>query len=155
MATHERSAVVGVFTDHFAAQRTVDQLQQAGFSADQIGFVRQSGGTTVGNIPAGEARSDLVMTPVATVAPGGVPAGLGEQGDLMKDLIPEDSVAQTGNFKDALVNMGVPAEEADDYQSELLAGRTVMVVKTADRYEEAIGILRENGAYDVDTPRGA
>ena len=155
MATNERSVVVGVFTDHFDAQRTVDQLQQAGFGADQIGFVRRSGGITEGNIPAGEAKSELVIPPVATVSPGGVPAAVGAQGDALKHLIPEDNVAQTGNFKDALVNMGVPAEEAAYYESELMADRTIMVVKTTDRYEDAIGILRENGASHINTRPGA
>jgi hypothetical protein len=60
-------------------------------------------------------------------------------------------VAKEGSFKDSLVSMGVPAEEADYYQSELMADRTIVVVRTTDRYEEAVGILRANGASHLNT----
>lgn len=109
MATNARSVVVGVFTDHYEAQRAIDTLQRAGFAADQIQFVERGDTTTEGNLPGGK------------------------------------------KLKDALKNMGVPEENADYYENEFEVGRTIVVVGTPDRNEQAIGILRENGAYDVKT----
>lgn len=48
--------------------------------------------------------------------------------------------------------MGVQVEEADYSQSGLVAGRSITVVKTPDRYEEAIDILRENGTNRLFWP---
>ena len=108
MATSARPVVVGVFTDHYEAQRAIDTLQRAGFAADQIQFVERGGTTTEGNLPGGQ------------------------------------------KLKDALKDMGVPEENADYYQNEFEVGRTIVVVRTNDRNEQVMGILRENGAYDVN-----
>jgi hypothetical protein len=43
----------------------------------------------------------------------------------------------------------VPEDEARYYQDELNAGKTIVTVHTADRYEEAVSILRSNGAADA------
>lgn len=77
------------------------------------------------------------------------------------------SGAETGNFLDNLknlftghkttitaddfVNMGVPKQDADFYQSELAAGRTVVLVRAADLQPSALRILRQFGAYDAAT----
>jgi hypothetical protein len=71
-----------------------------------------------------------------------------------------DSLRNTGpasggkKLRNALVNMGIPEEDADYYQNEFEAGRTIVTVRTTDRYEQVVGILRENGAYDVNTRQG-
>ena len=57
MAMPERSIVVGVFTEHGAADRAIEELQNAGFREDQI-KLEQHG---------------VAATPVAT--PGGVAGG--------------------------------------------------------------------------------
>lgn len=75
------------------------------------------------------------------------------------------SGAETGNFLDSLknlftgrkttitaddfVNMGVPKQDADYYQSELAAGRTVVLVRAGDLQQSALTILRQFGAYDA------
>lgn len=51
----------------------------------------------------------------------------------------------------ALVNIGVPEDEARFYQQELEAGRTIVTVKSPTGYADALNILRRNGAYDVGT----
>ena len=48
--------------------------------------------------------------------------------------------------------MSLQVEEADYSQSGLVAGRSITVVKTPDRYEEAIDILRENGTNRLFWP---
>ena len=52
---------------------------------------------------------------------------------------------------DSLENLGLPEEEATFYNREFEAGRTVVMVNTADRQQEAYEILRRNGAYDFNS----
>jgi hypothetical protein len=52
------------------------------------------------------------------------------------------------------VAMGIPEEEARYYQSEFELGHPIVAVEAGDRREEALLILRTNGAYDITTPRG-
>lgn len=107
MTTNASSLVVGIFTDHYEAQRAIDALQSAGFAGDQIDFMEHDD-TTEGNIS-----------------------------------------------KDSLIKLGIPKEDADRYQNESEAGRTIVVVRTTDSSEQAKGILRENGAYEVNIRQGA
>jgi len=48
----------------------------------------------------------------------------------------------------------VPEEEAQYYESEFQAGRTIVTVQAGNRGSEAIAILRRNGAYDATTRGG-
>jgi uncharacterized protein (TIGR02271 family) len=50
---------------------------------------------------------------------------------------------------DALKELGFGQDEANYYNSEFLAGRTVVTVKDAGRQQEAADILQRNGAYDA------
>jgi FAD/FMN-containing dehydrogenase len=47
--------------------------------------------------------------------------------------------------------MGVPEEEARYYDSEFQAGRTIVTVQAGGRYQEALDILRRQGAYVAST----
>ncbi len=48
---------------------------------------------------------------------------------------------------------GVPEQDAGYYQRELDAGRTIVLVRAAGLQQEALGILRQHGAYDVTARR--
>src|SRR5205823_5741104 len=52
---------------------------------------------------------------------------------------------------DGLVGMGLTHNEANFYNDEFHAGRTVVAVKTHDRQQEAYDILRLSGAYDANS----
>jgi uncharacterized protein (TIGR02271 family) len=49
---------------------------------------------------------------------------------------------------DGLVGMGLPYSEAGFYNREFFAGRSIVVVMSADRRQEAYNILRSFGSYD-------
>ncbi|HEY6409299.1 MAG TPA: YsnF/AvaK domain-containing protein [Ktedonobacteraceae bacterium] len=53
---------------------------------------------------------------------------------------------------ESLTGMGFTQEEAEYYNSEFLAGRTVVTVKDQARQPEAAAILQRNGAYDASRP---
>lgn len=54
--------------------------------------------------------------------------------------------AVAGGFMGAFVSMGVPEEQARQYEQEFKAGRTIVTVKTDDRQQDALNILSNNGA---------
>jgi Heat induced stress protein YflT len=51
-----------------------------------------------------------------------------------------------GGTADDFMRLGVPEQEANYYQHELDAGRTVVLVRVADQQQEVTEILRHNGA---------
>ncbi|MEO8970078.1 MAG: hypothetical protein ABI406_00585, partial [Ktedonobacteraceae bacterium] len=54
--------------------------------------------------------------------------------------------AVAGGFMGAFVRMGVPEEQARQYEQEFKAGRTIVTIKTDDRQQDALNILSNNGA---------
>ena len=55
----------------------------------------------------------------------------------------------TEGILDGLVGMGIPYGEADFYNNEFFAGRTIVAVKANQRQQEAHNILHLSGAYDA------
>lgn len=104
MATTNRSSIVtGVFSDDAQAQQAMNDLQNAGFSSDQIRYSVHKGGNGI---------------------------------------------------LDSLANLGLPQNEANFYNDEFLAGRTIVTINTNDRQQEAYDILMRNGAYDANSRMG-
>ncbi|MCA1644502.1 MAG: YsnF/AvaK domain-containing protein, partial [Chloroflexi bacterium] len=63
--------------------------------------------------------------------------------------------AGVGAITGALVGMGVPKDEAEYYESEVKSGRTLVAVRADGRYDEAQRLLRQHGAYDIETKDAA
>src|SRR2546421_7947679 len=62
------------------------------------------------------------------------------------------SVRKSGTgITNSLENLGLPEQEASFYNQEFEEGRTVVMVNTADRQQEAYDILRRNGGYDFNS----
>lgn len=97
MAMTDRSIVAGVFTDESQAQQAMAELQNAGFSNDQIRYSVHKGGSGI---------------------------------------------------LDSLMGLGFGQDEANFYNKEFMNGRTVVTVKTNDRQQQALDILRRYGGYD-------
>src|SRR5436853_4493153 len=119
MATTNPSTVVGVFVDRAQVEQAIQALERAGFTDQQIGFVRP------GEQPTGEARTDkgtqvaagvggggvvggIVGTAAALLIPGLGPAIAG--GILAATLGGATIGAIAGGLIGALTNMGVPEE---------------------------------------------
>jgi len=196
MTTTEKVTSVGVFTERHLADRAIEELHNAGFSSDQIGFVSREGTTEeqVPLIPAQPSTGTGSMTAPIGVAPAYTPIdadvpppeenkaeataagvvgggviggilgaaaallipGLGPAiaGGILTAVLGGAAIgAVAGGLIGALTSMGVPEDEARFYQDELRVGRTLVTVKAGDRYDEALAILRHNGAYDATTPR--
>lgn len=172
-ATNMNQVVVGVFEDRNNAEMALDELYRAGFTNDQIGFaVRrdETGGTTRGALATdtteaadagtgavtgavgGGVLGGLIGAGAALLIPGFGPAIAG--GILAATLTGAAVGAAAGGLIGALTGMGIPEEEARYYQSEFEAGRIIVTVNAQGRQQEALDILRRNGAYDASTRRG-
>jgi hypothetical protein len=104
----------------------------------KVGRVTPVGGGVVGG---------LLGAAAALLIPGLGPALAG--GILAVTLGGAALGAVAGSFAGALTGFGVPEEEAMYYQNELEMGRTIITVKAPERYQEALEILRQDGAYDA------
>ena len=158
MAMTQDLLAIGIFRDPTQARRAIDELKRAGYSDQEIGYL-----TRVGT----EERGDDMVSSAATGAVGGgiiggllgavvslfIP-GIGPfvAGGILAATLGAAGVgALAGSLIGILTGMGVPEEEARFYQRELEAGRTIVTVKSSSGYNDALAILRRNGAYDATT----
>jgi hypothetical protein len=153
--------VIGVFDHRPQAERAITELWSAGFPHDRIDMVTKDGessatpnlhlqteaGTSaiagaVGGAGAGAVAGALVtilLPGVGTVLGGGLLAGvLG--GALLG--------AAGGTFLGPFLSMEMSEDDAHYYAHHVDEGRTVVIVKTHDRKEEASAILRRAGAFE-------
>jgi hypothetical protein len=170
MTESQRSTIVGVFADRGDAQRAVNELRRTNFREDQIGVVSR----TEHGIPSAEVSSADAATHskvaegsaigaatgagigalwalgiAANVLPGIGPIIAG--GLLMSVIASAAGAGVVGGVVGALIGLGIPEEEARFYESEFTAGRTLVTVRPQGRNVEAETILRNNGAYDMQT----
>lgn len=68
--------------------------------------------------------------------------------ESLKSLFTGQSTATT-NSADDWMRIGVPEQDAHHYQSELDAGRSIVLIKAVNNPEQSLGILRQSGAYDI------
>jgi len=164
--TYQRSAVVGVFENHNQAQRAVDDLRQAGFRDDQIGVAtKDHSSTTTGNQAsdtAGKAGTGAMAGALTGAGLGaawgiGIIAGLLPAigpviagGTLAAILASAGIGAAAAGIAGLLISMGIPEDEANYYESEFKAGRTIVTIKAENRYDEAVAIIRRHGGHAQD-----
>lgn len=161
--------VVGVFQDRAQAQKAVADLENAGFTGNQIGFaIRNPDGTSEPklNMPEVEGEKPVGNIPLKTTVGGGVVGGV--VGALTALLIPGVGPvlaggilagtlagafvgAGVGDLVGAFMGMGVAQHQAQYYQQEFKEGRALVVVKTTDRQQEAEEILDRDGAIQQKT----
>jgi len=76
--------------------------------------------------------------------------GTGNFFDNLKGMFTgQASVAS--NTADNLIKMGMPEYEAHHYQQELDANHVLLLMNADDRPEEAFSIMRQNGAFDLNS----
>jgi len=167
MATAERSIVVGVFRDRAPAEKAVAELRKAGFSKEQLGLVvRHTPEEAAAGAPTGESPEVEVIGTVAGGVTGTIAGGV--LGSLLSGLVAVVvpglgpilaaglmAILVTGGaITGALVGMGLAEEDARAYESAVRAGHTLVVVKADGRYSEAVAILTDYGAEDVERRAG-
>ena len=158
MGMTEGYLAVGVFHDPAAARRAIEELRQAGYSDEEIGYLTRAGAiesdeatelSIANGAMEGGVVGAMIGATVALLIPGIGPAIAG--GVLAAALGAAAAGAAAGGILGALIRVGIPEEEARRYQKELEAGHTVITVKAQSGYAEALQILRRNGAHGVTT----
>jgi hypothetical protein len=170
MTTIRRPVIVGTFLDRADAQRAVNELRRANFREDQLGIVtRTEAGIPHAEVPSADAatHSKIVEGTAVGAATGaglgavwalGIAAGMLPAvgpviagGLLMSVLASAGGAGAVGTVVGALLGLGIPEEEARYYEGEFASGRTLVTVRTENRFDEAQTILRNNGAYDMQS----
>ena len=164
MANHQRTTLIAAFEDRTEAERAVDDLEQAGFEPETIGYaIRGSDAVQGGMITDAAGAKDKrgALTGMATGA--GLGAVLGAAAAM---LIPGvgpvvasgvlamafgGAVAGTavGGIFGAMTGLGVSEEEAQFYEREFHSGRAIVAVRAGGRACDAANILRRRGGYDL------
>jgi hypothetical protein len=172
MTTQKRSTVIGVFEDRLDADRAVGQLLAADFRQDQIGVaMRHTDDVTMGrettdanNAPtqaeSGAIAGALTGLGLGTLAGLGVVAGVvpvigpaiaaGTLGVIASNAVVGAGIA---GLAGALIGAGIPEDEAEYYDGELIAGKTVVTVMADGRYEEALAIIRRNDGSQMNASK--
>jgi uncharacterized protein (TIGR02271 family) len=121
VAANQHSPIVGVFRDRSLAEQTIQELRHAGFREDQIQFFDSGSG------------SGGILSAIKNTFSG------------------QENVATDNNVFNTLLNQGVMKEDAQYYQEEFNAGRSVVAVESFGHEREASNILYRHGAYDALT----
>jgi hypothetical protein len=66
----------------------------------------------------------------------------------LKSLFTGQTTATTDSADD-WIRIGVPEQDAHTYQSELDDGRSIVLLKAVESPEQALGMLRQSGAFDI------
>jgi uncharacterized protein (TIGR02271 family) len=168
--TARRSTVVGVFHEREDARQAIEALKDAGFAPDTISILSPDKQAT--QSMAEETGTHAGSGAATGAVAGGILGGLGgwlvgigalaipglgpfiAAGAFATALGGAAIGAGVGAIAGALVGMGVPKEEAEYYEGEVKSGRTLVTVRADGRYDEAQRLLRQHGAYDIES-RGA
>jgi uncharacterized protein (TIGR02271 family) len=167
MMTNQRSTVIGVFADREHAQAAVNELRRLGFREDQIGVAARDGERMEGTSNVGDTASKAGTGAATGLAAGagvgalwgiGIAAGLLPAigpaiagGTLATILSSAAAGAAAAGIAGALIGLGIPEDEAEYYEGEFHAGRTIVTVKADSRFDEAHAVLRRHGAHDMST----
>lgn len=149
MAVSEQTtALIAVFATRPQAEHYTEELRRAGFDPDEYGMITPEPGDTEkqveDNAAAGALAGSAVGALAGAVATGLVP-GIGPviaAGVMTGVLGGAAAGAAAGGVLGVLLGLGIPEEEAQRYEGEYRAGRTLVVVQSRGRNVEALTILR-------------
>jgi hypothetical protein len=148
--TAKRRTVVGAFETRTAAGEALAALRAARFSNEQIGVLSpgaEEAGTAGG--PAGAVAGAVVGGLAGWAAAAGLIPVVGPflAGGALATALEGAAVGgAAGAVVDALESTGVSEKQARAHEADLRAGRTLVVVSTEARAEDAAAILRRCGA---------
>jgi len=165
--TTRPSTVVGVFDDREDARDAIEALKDEGFNSEAISILSpdRQATTEIAEDTGAHAGTGAATGAVA----GGILGGLGgwlvgigalaipgvgpfiAAGAFATALGGAALGAGLGAIAGALVGMGVPEEHARYYEGEAKAGKTLVTVRADERYDDAQRVLRDKGAYDIES----
>lgn len=167
MAAIEQRPMVGVFYDPVKADRAIDELRQAGFHREQIETNVTLSPSRRSRLPDPVMEKDAVAAGLAGSVAGAavgifggmsISAGVGPtfvqpspDGSWVGLMVNPLMGLVMGSILGALLGLVLPTDRMqrrdDGFQSI-----TTLTVHAEGRSEEAVCILRRNGAYNVYAP---
>ncbi len=154
--------VVGSFADQDAAEAAIDQLRDAGYDREQIGFARrdEQGDRLLVEEHGNAAGPGALGGVVTGAAAGGTLAWLGltaipaigpflAAGAIGTTLIGAGAGALGGGVLGGLLGLGIPRHKAEYHEEQLRQGRSLITVRTSEP-EVAGRLLSNAGAIEVD-----
>ncbi len=163
MAIIKGTTVLGIFDDQNHALNAIKDLRRAGFSEDQLGLASRHWVAEVPELAQVEMQHTAGDSAITGAAVGG---GIGAvAGAVAASVIPVAGPvlaggllvgalggaalgAAVGTFAGPFVALGLSDRDAQQYAQHVEAGRTVVLVHTEDRKDEARDLLVRHGAYD-------
>jgi hypothetical protein len=160
--------LVSVFYDRYQAEQAIDDLEQAGFSSDDVGFAlrgsdvarggmvtdavgtKDDAGAAAGAVTGGVVGG-LLGAAAAIVLPGMGPILAG--GILATSLGYAAAGVAVGGILGAMTGARLTEEEAEFYNRQFNEGRAIVTVRSGARDVQAAAILRRHGGYDMQTGR--
>lgn len=165
---HISRSIVGIFDSSEEAQQALEQLRAQGLGPDQVSVMMRdaqaaesiqeqaAGSPVAGGAATGAALGGLLggvagwMVSIGAIALPGVGLVIGA-GALAAMLMGVALGAATGGLIGALLGLGVPEDEARQYENHVREGRVLLTVHPSPLFDvtRATRILEANGAYDV------
>lgn len=169
MAVNMNSTIVGVFQTPEEAQGAVKELAKRGLTDAQIGVAghdySQKTNASARRLEGEESESyagEGAATGLAAGAGVGALWGLGiiagaipaigpaiAGGTLAAILSSAAAGAAAVGVAGGLIGLGIPKDEAEFYESEYRAGKTIVTATAMGREEEVRQVFQEWGAYDM------
>jgi hypothetical protein len=160
MAVTKNNLVVGVFDHSPQAEQAVEDLYRAGFPQDRIDMATRSEGVTRATprlTNDSDASTGALAGAIAGASTGAVAGaialllvpGIGTVigGGLLAGIIGGAALgAAGGTFLGPFLALEMSPDEAHYYAQEVDQGRTVVLVQTPDRADEAWSVLSRHGA---------
>jgi len=160
MASMTSIAVVAVFERRGQAVVAIDELRHAGFTHEQISFAAPGEQPHPPDTPTEreeEQAADGAVTGAVTggalgaMAGAAVVAALPPLGPILVGgvLLGLAAGAALGSFAGPFIAMGLSEDAARQYDTDLRAGRTVVIVHT-DQPEEVVRVLRVHSPLYIE-----
>lgn len=161
MTTTNRATVAAVFPDRVHAEQAISELHSLGISDTQIGYAFRDDKGAAGAATPETRRNEAEHGAAVGAASGGIAGGILGAGASL--LIPGVGPAiaggilaatlgglvigaAAGGITGALVNMGIPEDEARYYQGQFQEGRPLVTVDAPGRRDDVLQVFRRHNA---------
>jgi uncharacterized membrane protein len=157
----QNQTIIGVFESRDDAEKAVNSLRQQGFTNEEINIISKQHQNR--DVNSDEDSDDDIMDGTLT---GGTIGGIGGlllgAGALVipgiGPILAAGPIAAAvggaiaGGITGGLIDWGIPADESQHYEQEVVHGGILAIIRTdATKVNSVAQILRQNGAKDVKT----
>lgn len=149
--------IIGVFGSRSNAENAVNALRQQGFTTEEINIISKQGKNKGNDTDSEDDILDGTLTGSTLGGIGGLLLGAGALaipgiGPIIAagPIAGAISGAIAGGITGGLIDWGIPANESQHYEQEVVQGSILALVRTdAAKVNSVAQILRQNGAKEV------